>query len=237
MTRYIAIFELALLSALVLLVAPATAYPQEAPAEPVDLLEELVAAEDEILAGLSKSDRTWAKRLSSPAKLPYLDIAEPGKLKKGMWGLVRFAFEVDHVVDESNLLCQGNTLWIEGLDTSEVVDEAVVDASDTIIFEVQGTKNYETVLGANRTVKHLKAMDVSKAASAARKLVALQDYRIWRDGSGKFAVLAKFVEFEKGQVTLERRDGKRSDIALNRLSKDDQRYVREVVKSRAAPDR
>lgn len=50
-------------------------------------------------------------------------------------------------------------------------------------------------------------------------------FRIWRDSSGQFQVMAKFRSYANGVVRIEREDGTIIDIPMERLSFGDQQYV------------
>ena len=49
--------------------------------------------------------------------------------------------------------------------------------------------------------------------------------RTWRDSSGRFEIEATFAGFSAGKVVLQKKDGKRIAVPLERLSKEDQAYV------------
>ena len=49
--------------------------------------------------------------------------------------------------------------------------------------------------------------------------------RTWTDSTGKITIRAKLISSEKGKVTLEKLDGKRVEIDLNKLSRDDQKFL------------
>lgn len=64
--------------------------------------------------------------------------------------------------------------------------------------------------------------------------------REFRDASGSFRVRAEFVEFQPdrgrgSRVILRKADGSQVDVAMNRLSKDDQAWIRDEVKRRREP--
>ena len=54
---------------------------------------------------------------------------------------------------------------------------------------------------------------------------AAQDSRTWKDATGKFEVTAKFVKVEGDNVVLEKADGSKLKVPLNKLSPIDQGYV------------
>jgi hypothetical protein len=61
---------------------------------------------------------------------------------------------------------------------------------------------------------------------------AFADTRTWTDSTGKFKMEANFIEIVEGQVKLERPDGKKVSLPLAKLSKDDQQYLRDLMKQR-----
>jgi hypothetical protein len=52
--------------------------------------------------------------------------------------------------------------------------------------------------------------------------------RIWKDSTGQFNIEATLAEFTNGQVVLKRTDGRTVTLPLERLSEDDQRFVRQL---------
>ena len=59
---------------------------------------------------------------------------------------------------------------------------------------------------------------------------AEDESRIWTDKTGKHELFAKFVDIKDGVVRLARPNGDITRIPLNKLSKDDQAYLRERAK-------
>jgi WD40 repeat protein len=60
----------------------------------------------------------------------------------------------------------------------------------------------------------------------------LAETRTWTDSTGKFKIKADFLEIKDGQVHLQRTDGKKLNLPLAKLSKDDQAYLKDLVKRR-----
>ena len=56
--------------------------------------------------------------------------------------------------------------------------------------------------------------------------------RTWTDSSGKHKIEADFKEIVEGQVKLERPDGKKVSLPLAKLCKDDQAYLKDLMKRR-----
>ena len=60
--------------------------------------------------------------------------------------------------------------------------------------------------------------------------------RTWTDSSGKFKIEADFQGIVEGQVKLERPNGKKVSLPLTKLCKDDQAYLKELMKRRRSGD-
>jgi WD40 repeat protein len=58
--------------------------------------------------------------------------------------------------------------------------------------------------------------------------------RTWTDNTGKYKIEADFEKIEDGQVHLQRTDGKKLSLPLAKLSKDDQSYLKDLMKRRRA---
>lgn len=56
---------------------------------------------------------------------------------------------------------------------------------------------------------------------------SLEEFRLFRDDSGTYEVLARFVNVRDGQATLIRKDGRIIRVPLERLSEDDRHWVAE----------
>ncbi len=79
------------------------------------------------------------------------------------------------------------------------------------------------------------ASNTSADVNAKAEHVATEDalFHNWTDSAGKFSLEAKFIELKDGQVYLERKDnGKTIKIPMSRLSKEDQKWVRDELKRR-----
>jgi WD40 repeat protein len=66
---------------------------------------------------------------------------------------------------------------------------------------------------------------------ASSLLAADQELRTWTDITGKHKIKGTFVSLDDGKVTLEKADGSAIEIDLAKLSKADQKYVAEAMKS------
>lgn len=188
---------------------------------------EIFAAREAALDGLSDRDREIAAGLAAEGTIRYLT-----KMVAGDWGRVAYSLQVGQVLDANSFLDLKHQMKVTGISTADLVDGESVDAS-TIVFEVVGTETYETALGGTNTVRILKAIDTDAAFAAAVTLRGLKDFRVWHDDTGRFSVAAKFVEYTRGDVSIERLNGKVVKFPLKRLSKEDREYVTETVKAMA----
>lgn len=55
------------------------------------------------------------------------------------------------------------------------------------------------------------------------------EFRTWADASGRFKVEAVYIEYDGENVTLEKRSGENSVVPMNKLSEEDQSWVRNRV--------
>jgi endoglucanase Acf2 len=72
--------------------------------------------------------------------------------------------------------------------------------------------------------------DQERTIPGATKSAAPAELRTWSDGSGKYHVRARMVGQADGNVQLELESGRQITIGLDRLSPDDQAYVKEHVR-------
>lgn len=61
--------------------------------------------------------------------------------------------------------------------------------------------------------------------------------RTWTDASGNFSVRAKLVDVDESAVRLQRRDGRVIRVPLDKLSDEDQEFVRRGLQAAATPGR
>ena len=51
------------------------------------------------------------------------------------------------------------------------------------------------------------------------------DFRTWTDTTGKFSIEAKLIEVDLSDVVLETRDGSTKRVPVEKLSKQDRRFI------------
>ena len=74
------------------------------------------------------------------------------------------------------------------------------------------------------------------SANTTQDKAETPELRTWKDSSGKFEVLARFVRQDGETILLDRKDGKQVRVPLKRLSEQDQEYIRELLADRPHPD-
>ncbi len=60
----------------------------------------------------------------------------------------------------------------------------------------------------------------------------VQEYRTWTDSTGRHTTEAVMIDFARGEVHLQKRDGQIVRLTIGKLSKADQKFVREEVARR-----
>jgi uncharacterized cupin superfamily protein len=81
---------------------------------------------------------------------------------------------------------------------------------------------------ANRPAAVELQQDMESASPAELKASRIDAarWRTWKSENGKFSLHAKFVNVINGQMTLEKEDGSRTVVELDRLCEDDIKFVR-----------
>lgn len=165
----------------------------------------------------------------------------PGEWEAGVIAcLERWHFVVADIVGPTDailFLNQDVSLWLTGYQTKDLVDGQAVRLVGPAEFV--GTKSYETVDGGTATVRVVRLvtaerqaeLDAARLPPAAapdevRSAPPVQDqWRTWKDASGKFSVDAKWRGMAGGVVRLERRDGTILSVPMDRLSGSDRAWV------------
>jgi hypothetical protein len=73
----------------------------------------------------------------------------------------------------------------------------------------------------------VRLKNAANAAASTPPAAATASLRTWTDTSGKFRMEAAFVSVKDGQVTLEKTDGTRIRLPLDKLSPADQQFIAE----------
>lgn len=158
------------------------------------------------------------------------EIGDVGEIRRDPENTI----SLDQVINNRTVLALGYKLWLEGIDASGLTD-ASNESLNTLgmVFEVVGTKQYATSTGS-RTVKRLVVIDHTKIIGLVDELKAKQTPRTWKDTTGKFQVVARFVESKlqdgKSTVVLKKLDGTTIAVPQSKLSEGDQKWVRDELR-------
>lgn len=76
--------------------------------------------------------------------------------------------------------------------------------------------------------EHRRRQDAEQAADLQRRKEALEKarWRVWTSADGKFQIEAKFVRAGRGKVVLEKKDGKEIELAEEKLSEENIRWIK-----------
>lgn len=131
--------------------------------------------------------------------------------------------KVNQIIDSQSFLGYGNDEWYEGVSTSNLVDDTVVDLSK-IIFVSDGSKSYGTVLGAKRTVRHYTAVDDDTANELLAEIAEARGYRLFKSVDDK-TMIAKFLRKTGKSISLRLPNGRSVKLLLDHFSEADQEWL------------
>ncbi len=161
----------------------------------------------------------------------------PSDFKVGDWGCTLRTFQILNNVSKSECLVlpmgKGTeVMLIRGLDMSKATDGVQFILQHPVA--IQETYSYTTVGGSQKTVLVLDCSKdkIDKLLESARKAAEDAQFRDWAYGDGRSLGKARFIEFKNSRVWLERRDGSKVEVASFRLSREDQKWVRDELKRR-----
>jgi S1-C subfamily serine protease len=92
---------------------------------------------------------------------------------------------------------------------------------------VMGTKTLRLPDGRTQAVTILNTVTESELRPAifGEAQVMNSDFRTWTDTTGKFSIEAKLIEVDLSDVVLETRDGSTKRVPVEKLSKQDRRFI------------
>ena len=162
------------------------------------------------LVRASLNHMPWLELGSDHAPMKIGDIGKPY-----ISGHDTARLEVVQVVDESNIIVKNAVewFWIKNVDSSNFRDDQELFIKNTMKYT--GNKQYQTVLGATKTVQQLEPFvlpepmrDLQVQLSNAKKKQNAKDLRIqWWFGNDNTRTLARYLAFDKGELTLQQMDG------------------------------
>ena len=124
------------------------------------------------------------------------------------------------------------SFWSGPLSTSGPISRAWgVRGWPTIyVLDDKGVIRYKNVRGSaiDKAVETL----VAKVEGGSPGSTPSAKLREFTDSTGKFKIKARFVEFNEGKAVLEKEDGDVLKVVMTKLSKEDQKYIQELLRSR-----
>lgn len=162
-------------------------------------------------------------------------------------------YKVVQIIDGQNMLIEGHDgdvslkisdevtlpqyvrgealVWVSGVSTEGIVDDSYTKLGQ--VFEVIGTKQYQTALGS-KTVFEISPFPIQDTAAFRARIKPRSSpnhraatYRTWTDATGDFTVEARFGGIISGKVTLLTKDGRKIQLEPSRLSAADQAFLKE----------
>ena len=129
-------------------------------------------------------------------------------------------------------------IWLTDYPTKGLVDGQEVRLIGHVVID--GTRVYVANGGRRITVRAVRLatlMEVEEHhettqadSKKSREASKRPQYRTWTDKNGKYSVAAAFVGFKNGKVRLKRGE-KSIDVPMSKLSKADQEWVQNKVRS------
>ena len=107
------------------------------------------------LADLPEGERSYALRLIQ--NRPPLPRRDWSNLKTGELFLCPRLIRVDQIVDDGNFIGYGQSVWVEGLNTSGLADDDLVGTSESVFF-CTGNKNTRRCWGAPKPLCTLRRL-------------------------------------------------------------------------------
>lgn len=130
---------------------------------------------------------------------------------------------VSQVVDEKSFISK-NDFWIEGLNTSEIVDDSRIDLSNHLLH-CTGPKRYNTVAGSTKTILRVVPVDLAAVIKVVRPIAQARNMRVWGEGTNEL-LIAELVRSSSRTTIIKLLNGKRKTIKTSKLGKIDQEWLK-----------
>jgi hypothetical protein len=142
--------------------------------------------------------------------------------------------------------------YTEYLEKREALAEKSIEqkrAKDVVREDKDGVKKYiidsysihpfataelETLLTKYKVEKAFAKEILDAVKQAEKDALPLSDFRTWQSKDKLFKTTAKFISLDKGNVTIEKSDGKRVTIELDAFRDVDQRFVKDQLTAKPA---
>ncbi len=158
---------------------------------------------------------------------------DPDKIPLNGFGLIGcWYFEVGSIInDDTMLITIGKyTYWMEGYSTKLLASGEKIRILDPVQFV--GMKDYNTVLGAGKRVRHFKVMTKAQQLLAERAKRE-EDAETWIvDGK---ELKARFVCYKNNVVILEDAEGEMQKHRISQFDPTSAAKIRDLVKKTVTP--
>ena len=186
-----------------------------------EIVDTLAPMEIEQIGELPEGDRRYLlnrlKNGTFPSRYGWSD------LNKGEMFIASTGIKVNQVVEESNFIAHDQSVWVEGVNTSNLSDDVGLNTKGSLFF-CDGNKQYTTVLSGSKTVMKLTLINPDGSLELLRKIAEPRGYYVWGEGSENL-VLAKYLRSSSKDVTIQPLDGKRRTIKRAALTAVDEKWV------------
>lgn len=167
----------------------------------------------------------------------------PNQWIKGDWGQIDALLFVLQKLNDNEFLVEIDStratepILLRGFNTDRVRDG--LELATKLPMVVTGTYTYVTAIGITKTILVLEYKPGITDDLARKAVEEIEDksYRVWTDNSGRHMIKAKLVDYRLsrgiGYVFLVRwKDHRQIRVPLSRLSKKDQKWLRQTLKER-----
>jgi hypothetical protein len=189
--------------------------------EKTEAFDTLTPMEIEQIEELPAVDRRYTlalvKNVTLPTRRDWFNVT------KGELFLAPDVIEIDQVVDESNFIGGDREVWVEGVNTSNLSDDALLRTKGAI-FLCDGNKQYKTVLGSSKTVMNVVRVRPENSLDVLKAIAEPRGYHVWGEGS-QHLVIAKYLSSSSRSVTIQPLSGKRTTIKREVLTPVDEEWV------------
>lgn len=157
---------------------------------------------DPRLSQIANEDRAYiAAMVKSKGVLPVKAISQLAVGDVCRIALYDREKKVSQIIDGSNLTIGSNSIWLEGLGTSSIGENELIDVS-SVCFYFAGNRQYTTVLGGKKTVKHLIAVGSDTANDIIGEKLHEEGIELVRNVAGKLIGTGKVVRKSKTKIQI-----------------------------------
>jgi hypothetical protein len=131
------------------------------------------------------------------------------------------------------------SFWDGGSTRGPIAKQYDIRGWPTIyVIDHRGVIRYKNVRGEAMDKAVEELLPVAELADASEATMypivggLTPELREWTDDTGQHTMKASFVKFEGGKAHLKKEDGQELQLSMNDLSRDDQEYIRDLLKKK-----